>query len=254
MKAKKTTVEDLPQSFSLPLFDPVCSAIGLNPEEIDRCEKATSAGSDWGERESRTWTVQETEWAALVEVAGLLQRIVRRFGRNAAAATFRAGFFSQALEAWEAARNPLAPFERYFATSPAIKAGFAAWNEAALLRESANAAPVAPATDAATGEGKPAPGAKTKGRKPTGKHLEVSLKDAADKLGRTVRTLQRYEANAGCVPDELRGYSRKVRESWAAFNAWLAALGMHEGTQSMLRDAAEKLGGDIRGMRVGRHP
>jgi len=97
-------------------------------------------------------------------------------------------------------------------------------------------------------------GAKGRRDKPAGKHLAVSLNDAADKLGRTPRTLERYEANPGCVPDGLRGYCRKVRESWAAFNTWLAALGMHEGTQSMLRDAAEKLGGDIRGMRVGRRP
>ena len=98
------------------------------------------------------------------------------------------------------------------------------------------------------------PPAKTKRSKGPGKHLAVSLKETAGKLGRTARTLQRYEANPGRVPDELRGYCRAVRESWATFNEWLAGLGMHEGNQSMLRDAAEKLGGDIRGMRVGRRP
>ena len=100
------------------------------------------------------------------------------------------------------------------------------------------------------GGGKKPPAAKSKGRK----RYNISQKEAAIKLGKNVRTLQRYEANPGCVPDEMRGYCRAVRKSWADFNTWLAGLGMHEGTQSMLREAASNLGGNYRGMRVGRRP
>lgn len=117
-----------------------------------------------------------------------------------------------------------------------------------------HATPTAGSSNSATAADKPAAGARGRRGKPTGKRLAVSLKEAADKLGRAPRTLERYEANPGCVPDKLRGYCRKVRESWAAFDTWLFAIGQHEGTQERLRDAADKLGGDIRGMRVGRRP
>jgi len=204
MKTKKTTVADLPQSISLPLFAPVCSAIGLNPGEMIRCDKATEAGNDWGERQSRTWTVQETEWAALVEVAGLLQRIVCRFGRDVATETFRAEFFSSALEAWEKGRNPLAPFERYFATGPAIKVGFAAWNEAALRRESASAPPAAPAPQTSVADGA----------------FEVKQPDAAGAFGVNVRTIRRWEKGESEKTRPV-GYSRETRRNAATF--WIFA-------------------------------
>ena len=90
--------------------------------------------------------------------------------------------------------------------------------------------------------------------KPLGKRCEVSWKTAAGELGLSARTLQRYAANPGSVPDSLRGFCRAVLRTRTAFDTWRVGLGAHEGAKARMKEHADRLGGNYRGMRVGRRP
>lgn len=114
------------------------------------------------------------------------------------------------------------------------------------------ATPAASPSNAADAD-KRADAAKRKG-KPLGKRCEVSWKTAAGELGLSERTLQRYAANPRSVPDSLRGFCREALRTRTAFDTWRAGLGAHEGAKTRMKEAADRLGGNYCGMRVGRRP
>ena len=75
-----------------------------------------------------------------------------------------------------------------------------------------------------------------------GKRAAIKIEVAAAYMKKGTRTLQRWEKNPGLVPDEWAGYSRAVRMTGTDWEAWKVSLGMREGTQGQLRNAAKRLG------------
>lgn len=89
------------------------------------------------------------------------------------------------------------------------------------------------------GKAKPPAGRGTGKR---GKRPAIKIEVAAAYMKKGTRTLQRWEKNPGLVPDEWAGYSRAVRMTGTDWEAWKVSLGMREGTQGQLRNAAKRLG------------
>lgn len=89
------------------------------------------------------------------------------------------------------------------------------------------------------GKAKPPAGRGTGKR---GKRAAIKIEVAAAYMKKGTRTLQRWEKNPGLVPDEWAGYSRAVRMTRTDWETWKVSLGMREGTQGQLRNAAKRLG------------
>lgn len=87
------------------------------------------------------------------------------------------------------------------------------------------------------------PGAKGKqGKaKPTGKRGEVGRKEAAQYMGVSVRTLQRWIKEPRTIPDEWAGFSPAVLKTKADWAAWKAGLGTRESGITTVDKAGSQL-------------